>query len=95
MKKKLLSFRWFKFELKRITIAPKSDKTKKFTNAKLVIEKSKQNNLIENNKIIWNCSKGVYNIIFNNLDLFGWETINRYTLLRHEVVSFEKKFLNN
>jgi hypothetical protein len=26
--------------------------TKKFTNAKLVIEKSKQNNLIENNEII-------------------------------------------
>ena len=45
-------------------------KTKKFTNAKLVIEKSKQNNLIENNKIIWNCSKGVYNIIFNNLNTF-------------------------
>ena len=27
-------------------------KTKRFTNAKLVIEKSKQNNLIENNRII-------------------------------------------
>ena len=52
IKKKLLSFKWFKFELKRITIAPKINKTKKFTNNKLVIEKSKQNNLIGNNKII-------------------------------------------
>ena len=48
----------------KITIAPKNNKTKKFTNTKLVIEKSKQNNLIENNKIIWNCSKGVCNINF-------------------------------
>jgi len=56
-------------ELKRIIIAAKSNKTKKFTNTKLVIEKSKQNNLIENNKIIWNCSKGVYNMIFNNLNI--------------------------
>jgi len=47
--------------------ALKNNKTKKFTNAKLVIEKSKQNNLIENSKIIWNCSKGVYNIRFNTV----------------------------
>jgi hypothetical protein len=52
IKKKLVSFKEFAFELKRITIALKNNKTKKFTNAKLVIEKSKQNNLIENNKII-------------------------------------------
>jgi len=70
MKKKLVSFKWFTFELKRTTIAPKNNKTKKFTNTKLVIEKSKQNNLIENNKMIWNCSKGVYNMVFNNLNIF-------------------------
>ena len=52
MKKKLVPFKEFAFELKKITIAPKNSKTKKFTNTKLVIEKSKQNNLIENNKII-------------------------------------------
>ena len=40
------------FELKRITITPKKNKTSKFTNTKLVIEKSKQNNLIENNRNI-------------------------------------------
>ena len=67
MKKKLVSFKWFKFELKKRTITLKNTNTKKFTNTKLVIEKSKQNNLMENNEIIWNCSKGVYNIIFNNL----------------------------
>ena len=70
IKKKLVSFRELAFELKKITIAPKNSKTKKFTNTKLVIEKSKQNNLIENNKIIWNCSKGVYNIIFDTLGTF-------------------------
>ena len=70
MKKKLVSFKWFAFELKKTTIAPKNNKTKKFTNTKLVIEKSKQNNLIENNKMIWNCSKGVYNMVFNNLNIF-------------------------
>ena len=68
-KKKLVSLKELAFELNKITIAPKKNMTKKFTNAKLVIEKSKQNNLIENNKIIWNCSKGVYNIIFYNLVL--------------------------
>ena len=52
IKKKLVSFKQFAFELKRVTIAPKNNKTKRFTNTKLVIEKSKQNNLIENNKII-------------------------------------------
>ena len=64
IKKKLVSFKWFNFELKKTTTAPKNNKTKKFTNTKLVIEKSKQNNLIENNKMIWNCSKGVYNMVF-------------------------------
>ncbi len=58
------------FELERITIAAKSTKTKKFTNTKLVIEKSKQNNLIENNKIIWNCSKGVYNMVSKQFRYF-------------------------
>lgn len=67
MKKKLVSFKWLVFELKKTTIAPKNNKTNKFTNTKLVIEKSKQNNLIENNKIIWNCSKGVYNTVFYTL----------------------------
>ncbi len=70
IKKKLVSFKQSTFELKKKTIALKNNKTRKFTNTKLVIEKSKQNNLIENNKIIWNCSRGVYNIIFNNLDDF-------------------------
>ena len=64
IKKKLLSFKECSFELKKKTIEMKKKKTKKFTNTKLVIEKSKQNNLIENNRIIWNCSKGVYNIVF-------------------------------
>lgn len=52
MKKKLEVFREPTLELKNITIAPKNNNTNKFTNTKLVIEKSKQNNLIENNKII-------------------------------------------
>ena len=65
IKKKLTSFLFFELELKRIITTLKHNKTKKFTNAKLVIEKSKQNNLIEYSKIIWNCSKGVYNINFN------------------------------
>ena len=52
------------FEIKKYTNKLKNSKTKTFTNTKLVIEKSKQNNLIENNKIIWNCSKGVLNIDF-------------------------------
>jgi len=69
IKKKLVSFNELALQLKKIIIEPKNTKTKRFTNTKLVIEKSKQNNLIENNKIIWNCSKGVYNIIFNNLDI--------------------------
>lgn len=64
IKKKLVSFKKLTLELKELTINIKVNKTKKFTNTKLVIEKSKQNNLIENNKIIWNCSKGVYNILF-------------------------------
>ena len=42
MKKKLVSFKWFNFELKKTTTAPKNNKTKKFTNTKLVIEKSKR-----------------------------------------------------
>ena len=63
-KKKLVSLKKFKLELKEITNNIKISNTKKFTNTKLVIEKSKQNNLIENNRIIWNCSKGVYNIVF-------------------------------
>ena len=50
------------FELKKYTNKLKKIITKIFTNTKLVIEKSKQNNFIENNKIIWNCSNGVYNI---------------------------------
>ena len=57
-------------ELKKMIIELKNTKTKRFTNTKLVIEKSKQNNLIENNKIIWNCSKGVNNMLFKNLGTF-------------------------
>ncbi len=64
IKKKLATFEQFVFELKKYTNKLKNSKTKIFTNTKLVIEKSKQNNLIENNKIIWNCSKGVLNIDF-------------------------------
>ena len=52
MKKKLISFKEFALELKKKIIATKNDRTKKFTNTKLVIEKSKQNNLADNNKII-------------------------------------------
>jgi hypothetical protein len=63
-KKKLATFEQFVFELKKYTNKLKNSKTKTFTNTKLVIEKSKQNNWIENNKIIWNCSKGVLNIDF-------------------------------
>jgi len=51
-KKKLVSLKKFKLELKEITNNIKINNTKKFTNTKLVIEKSKQNNLIGNNKII-------------------------------------------
>jgi hypothetical protein len=40
------------FELKKYTNKVKKIITKIFTNTKLVIEKSKQNNFIENNKII-------------------------------------------
>ena len=69
IKKKLEVFKELAWELKKITIAPKNSNTNKFTNTKLVIEKSKQNNLIENNKIIWNCSKGVHNIVFNTLSI--------------------------
>ena len=47
-----------------------------FTNAKLVIEKSKQNNLIDNNKMIWNCSKGVYNIHFNILIIKKYDNLD-------------------
>lgn len=67
IKKKLLSFKECSLELKKRTIETKKSKTKKFTNTKLVIEKSKQNNLIENRRIIWNCSKGVYNIVFKTV----------------------------
>ena len=64
-KKKLVSLKKFKLELKEITNNIKISNTKKFTNTKLVIEKSKQNDWIENNKIIWNCfKKRVYNIFF-------------------------------
>jgi len=52
IKKKLVSFNELALQLKKIIIEPKNTKTKRFTNTKLVIEKSKQNNLIENNKII-------------------------------------------
>lgn len=52
IKKKLATFEQFVFELKKYTNKLKNSKTKTFTNTKLVIEKSKQNNLIENNKII-------------------------------------------
>ena len=52
IKKKLVSFKKLTLELKELTINIKVNKTKKFTNTKLVIEKSKQNNLIENNEII-------------------------------------------
>jgi hypothetical protein len=52
MKKKLEGFKEHALELKKMTIAPKNSSTKKFTNTKLVIEKSKQNNFTENNKII-------------------------------------------
>ena len=52
MKKKLAVLELLEFELKKYTNSIKNIKTKIFTNTKLVIEKSKQNNLIENNKII-------------------------------------------
>jgi hypothetical protein len=52
IKKKLVSFEKIPLELRELTINIKVNKTKKFTNTKLVIEKSKQNDLIENNKII-------------------------------------------
>jgi len=52
IKKKLDTFEQSVFELKKYTNKLKKSKTKIFTNTKLVIEKSKQNNLIENNKII-------------------------------------------
>ncbi len=64
IKKKLVPFEQFVFALKKYKNKLKNNKTKIFTNTKLVIEKSKQNNLIENNKIIWNCSEGVLNINF-------------------------------
>jgi hypothetical protein len=48
IKKKLEVFKELALELKKITIAPKNSNTNKFTNTKLVIEKSKQNNLIVN-----------------------------------------------
>ena len=62
IKKKQIVVEQFLLKLKKYTDKIKNTKTKIFTNTKLVIEKSKQNNLIENNKIIWNCSKGVCNI---------------------------------
>ena len=51
-KKKLVSLKKFKLELKETTNSIKINNTKKFTNTKLVIEKSKQNNLMEYNKMI-------------------------------------------
>ena len=63
-KKQTIGVEQFLFELKKNTNKIKNIKTKIFTNTKLVIEKSKQNSLIENNKIIWNCSNGVCNISF-------------------------------
>ena len=50
--------------LKSMTKSMKKSITNTFINNKLVIEKSKQNNLIENNEIIWNCSKGEINIFY-------------------------------
>lgn len=79
-------------ELKRIIIAAKSNKTKKFTNTKLVIEKSKQNNLIENNKIIWNCSKGVYNMIFNNLNILLAINQAKFNRVYNRILPFAKDF---
>jgi hypothetical protein len=79
-------------ELKRIIIAAKSNKTKKFTNTKLVIEKSKQNNLIENNKIIWNCSKGVYNMIFNNLNILLSINKAKFNRVYNRILPFAKDF---
>ena len=52
MKKKLISFRELSVKVENTIIALKNNKTKRFTNTKLVIEKSNQNNFIENNKII-------------------------------------------
>lgn len=52
MKKKLDVTTQSIFELRKYTNRMKNTKTKTFTNTKLVIEKSKQNNFIENNKII-------------------------------------------
>ena len=52
IKKKQVLLEQSLFELKKYTNEIKNTKTKIFTNTKLVIEKSKQNNLIENNKII-------------------------------------------
>ena len=39
-------------ELNKVITTAKTDRIKIFTNAKLVIEKSKQNDLIDNNKMI-------------------------------------------
>jgi len=52
IKKKQIVVEQFLLKLKKYTDKIKNTKTKIFTNTKLVIEKSKQNNLIENNKII-------------------------------------------
>jgi len=52
IKKKLAVFDLFEFELKKYTNKLKKIITKIFTNTKLVIEKSKQNNFIENKKLV-------------------------------------------
>jgi len=95
IKKKLVLFRQFTFELKRRTIAPKSSKTRKFTNAKLVIEKSKHSNLIEKSKTIWNCSNGVYNIIFNKFKSFLVINNVKSSCNLAGNLTLYKKFLNN
>ena len=56
-KKKVLSSALMK-EINRL----KTAKTMTFIKNKFVNEKSKLNNLTENNDIIWNCSNGVSNM---------------------------------
>jgi hypothetical protein len=53
-----------RLELKKRTISPKNNETKKFTNIIIKL-------VIENNKIIWSCSNRLSNIIFNNLNTFS------------------------
>jgi len=62
----------FDFEVEKLTIELKNNKTKTLTNSMFVNEKSKQNNLIVQREIIWNCSNGVNNIFSfcNELNVF-------------------------